>query len=321
MNKIFCFTLLLASVCCYGAEWAPISESVTSQVKPGYAGPTAGVTVDRVSGDVYMVVSDQGLWKSTDHGQNFKRIDDKNIGGRCETGWALNFAPSGQRLFCFMIYGSTAMTPDAGATWLKSKSSHFDFGAVDWDDTGRRVLALRHESGGMLATSTDAGATWTDLEKGFSGLGVLDSKTFLATKTKEKGIFRSIDAGATWTKVYENTPAGAVPVLFQGVAYWCAGSSILVSKDKGASWSALPGDGQVNAVFGPYFGKSEKHFVVVGAKGFYETKDGGATWTLAAPLPPSFGVGRVGPNYAWDPNTDIFYASTMTKPTFKYERR
>src|SRR6476661_3871101 len=73
---LICGLAALASA----AEWVNISDSVTSQVKPGYAGPTAGVTVDRVSGDVYMVVNDQGLWKSTDHGQTFTRVDDKNIG-------------------------------------------------------------------------------------------------------------------------------------------------------------------------------------------------------------------------------------------------
>lgn len=96
------------------AEWGNISDPVTSQMKPGYAGPTAGVTVDRVSGDVVMVVNDQGLWKSSDHGQTFARVDDGNIGGRCETGWALNFDGNGQRLFCFMIYGNSAMTTDGG---------------------------------------------------------------------------------------------------------------------------------------------------------------------------------------------------------------
>ena len=95
-------------------EWVNISDEVTAQVKPGYAGPTAGVTVDPASGDVFMVVSDQGLWKSSDQGKTFARVDDKNIGGRCETGYALNFDPKGARLFCFMIYGSSAMTVDGG---------------------------------------------------------------------------------------------------------------------------------------------------------------------------------------------------------------
>ncbi|MEY2408439.1 MAG: hypothetical protein QOF48_1109, partial [Verrucomicrobiota bacterium] len=80
--------LLLSPFAAVAAEWVNISDAVTSQVKPGYAGPTAGVTVDRISGEVFMVVNDQGLWKSSDQGATFVRVDGTNIGGRCETGWA-----------------------------------------------------------------------------------------------------------------------------------------------------------------------------------------------------------------------------------------
>lgn len=300
------------------AEWVNISDPITSQVKPGYAGPTAGVVVDRASGAVFMVVNDQGLWKSTDRGQSFRRVDNGNIGGRCETGWALQADPAGQRLFCFMIYGSSALTTDGGQTWSKSKVSHLDFGAVDWEDTGQRLLALRHESGGMLATSEDGGATWRDLEKGFSGCGVFDRQTFVATREKVPGIFRSTDAGATWVQVDASTPAAAVPVVFKKAGYWATGRGILVSKDKGATWF-LQGS-PVDATYGPLFGRDERHFVVVGKSGFQETRDGGQTWQLAAPLPPGFGIHRVGPHYAWDYQADIFYASSMTKPTLKFRR-
>jgi photosystem II stability/assembly factor-like uncharacterized protein len=315
-------TLFAFSSINHAAEWVNISDSVTSQVKPGYAGPTAGVVADPASGDVFMVVNDQGLWKSSDHGATFARCDGTNIGGRCETGYALQMDPDGRRMFCFMIYGSSAMTLDGGKSWMKSKLSHFDFGSVDWDDTAKRVLALRHESGGMLATSDDGGATWKDLEKGFSGCGVFDRKTFVATKAKEKGIFRSTDAGATWTKVSDLNPVAATPVVYRGTGYWCDGTEVLVSKDKGATWSATSGnrDKPYSMIFGPLFGKTAEHFVVVGKAGFLETKDGGKNFTSAAPLPGGFNTGRVGPNYSWDPKHDIFYASTMTKPTFKYQR-
>ena len=301
------------------AEWVNISDPVTTPFpKPGTYGPTAGIAVDRVNGDVFMVAADYGIWRSSDHGKTFARADDKTIGGRCETGWALQFDPAGKRLFCFMIYGSSALTTDGGKTWAKSKVSHLDYGGVDWADTGKRLLGLRHESGGLLTTSDDGGSTWTDLEKGFLNCGVFDRKTFVATKAKEKGIFRSTDIGATWSQVSTNTPAAGAPVVFQGKGYWATGKGLLVSADKGATWADL--NAPADAALGPYFGKDAQHFVVVGKSGFHETKDGGKTWQLAAPLPAGFGAGRVGPNYAWDPNADIFYASTMGKPAFKWQR-
>ncbi len=297
-------------------EWTNISDATTATVKPGYAGPTAGVVADRVTGDVFMVVSDQGLWRSSDHGATFARCDGGAIGGRCETGWALQADPAGKRLACFMIYGSSAMTTDGGATWSKFKVTHLDFGAVDWADTGKRLLAIRHESGGVLTTSDDAGTTWKDLEKGFGGCGVLDRSTFIATKEKEQGIFRSTDAGLTWAKVSDEKPFAPVPVVVDGAAYWPAGKSLLVSRDKGATWTAM----SVEATHGPVFGKDSTHFIVAGKAGISETLDSGKTWQIAAPLPAGFTTNRVGPNYAWDPKANIFYASTMTKPTFAFRR-
>lgn len=298
-------------------DWVNISANTTAPLKTGYGGPTAGVVVDRASGDVFMVISDQGLWRSTDQGATFARCDGKAIGGRCETGWALQADPTGKRLACFMIYGDSAVTLDGGKTWRKFKTSHLDFGSVAWGDPDQRMLAIRHEKDGLLTTSGDGGTTWTDLEKGFSGVGVFDHTTFVATKLKEPGIFRSTDAGATWTQVYAETPSAATPVVFEGVGYWATGKGLLISEDKGATWSGL--GSALDATHGPIF-DTAKHFVVVGKSGFSETKDGGQTFRHVAPLPADFTTARIGPNFAWDPRADIFYASTMTKPTFKYQR-
>lgn len=128
----------------FAGEWTNISDSVVAQVKPGTYGPTAGVVVDRTNGGVFMVVSDQGLWRSSDHGRTFERCDGKTVGGRCETGWALQADPAGRRLACFMIYGDSAVTADGGVTWTKLKSSRFDFGAVDWG--GHRQTAASPSS-------------------------------------------------------------------------------------------------------------------------------------------------------------------------------
>jgi hypothetical protein len=329
MNKIpakrlaITLSLLAAAICrdeqLAAAEkpaWIAISQEVTSQVKPGYPGKTAGVTVDPSNGDLFMVVPDQGLWKSVNHGKTFERIDGKKIGGRCETGFALDFDPDGKRLMCFMIYGGSALTPDGGKTWTASQTSHLDFGAVDWERGGKHFVALRHESGGQLCYSADEGQTWTNLDKGFVSLGIFDEKTLIVSKGK--GLLRSADGGATWKAVSEIEPAGRVMRVRKGIGYWATDRGLLVSKDQGMTWeiSGAP----VNAVFGPYWGKAAGHFVVIGKQGFHETVDGGKTWALAAPLPPEFGVGMVGPNYAWDPHANIFYASSMGKETYKFER-
>ncbi|HLX64198.1 MAG TPA: hypothetical protein VKX17_23195 [Planctomycetota bacterium] len=320
-----CLTLLLCAALRAEDEkgkWLPLSDGIVAKLakdnlKIGYPGLTAGVAADRVSGDVYVVVCDQGLWKSSDKGANFERVDGKAISGRCETGFALDFDPNGQRLMCFMIYGSPARTLDGGKTWTKSKLQHLDFGATDWSDPeAKTMLAIKHESGGELVLTSDGAQSWTSLGKGFKAVGVFDATTFVASKGK--GILRSTDAGKTWTDASPSQPAGLSMRVFKGAGYWTTDKGVLVSKDKGATWSVL--GSAVNAYYGPYFGEDEKHLVVVGKDGIQETKDAGATWKVVAPLPDGFKVGFTGPNFAWDPKADVFYASTMGKPAFKFQR-
>jgi photosystem II stability/assembly factor-like uncharacterized protein len=303
-------------------HWVPISHDVTAKVKPGYPGKTAGVAVDPVTGDVFMVVPDQGIWKSTDHGKSFERVDGGRVSGRCETGFALDIDLAGRRLMCFMIYGSSAGTYDGGKTWNASKATHLDFGAVDWEAGGKCLVAVRHESDGQLCYSDDEAQTWTNLDRGFVAVGIFDQQTIVGSRGK--GLERSEDSGKTWNPVSDIDPAGRVMRVHHGVGYWTTDRGLLVSRDRGQTWTleGMP----VSAVFGPMFGRNPLlgrnpvHMVVVGKQGFQETIDGGKTWQVVAPLPADFHVGIIGPSYAWDPVANVFYASAMGKDTVKFER-
>jgi hypothetical protein len=59
---------------------------------------------------------------------------------------------------------------------------------------------------------------------------------------------------------------------------------------------------------------------VVGKDGVMETTDAGETWKAIATLPPEYKFGTVGPNFGYDPNTNIIYASSMGKPAYKLAR-
>ena len=96
-------------------QWVDISAGVIQSLEAenktiGYPGKTAGIVVDRITGNVFMVIPDQGIWRSDDHGDSFARIDGGKIGGRCETGFSLNFDPLGKRLACFMLDGPSGFT-------------------------------------------------------------------------------------------------------------------------------------------------------------------------------------------------------------------
>jgi photosystem II stability/assembly factor-like uncharacterized protein len=103
-----------------------------------------------------------------------------------------------------------------------------------------------------------------------------------------------------------------------GVASWPTLKGLLVSRDEGKTWS-IQGQ-EIELAQGPMFGKSAEHLVAVNKQGFQETKDGGKSWKKVASLPDGFTVATVGPNYAWDPVNDLFYASSMGKDTYRFRR-
>jgi hypothetical protein len=309
-------------------QWVDISAKVIQSLaredkKIGYPGKTGGIAVDRITGDVFMVIPDQGIWRSSDHGNSFTRVDGGKIGGRCETGFALNFDPLGKRLACFMLDGPSGYTLDGGKTWqsMKANQRGWDCGSVHWlTEKTANIFALRHECGGEVYTSNEMGKNWKLKGKAFASVGIFNAKTFVATREKERGIFRSTDGGKSWTKVSELQPAGRDIRIFKGVAYWTSSKGLLTSRDLGKTWSVQ--GKEIECSFGPYFGMDEMHIIVVGRNGLYLTPNGGRVWEHVAPLPPEYSVTIPGwfLNFGWDPHADIFYASCMGKPAYKYQR-
>ena len=309
-------------------KWVCISDGVLAElaksgVKTAWPGKTAGIAADRTTGDVYMIISGRGVWRSGDKGETFARIDGKSVGGRCETGYALQADPAGKRLACFMLDGRSAGTDDGGKTWtpMKNVLRGYDWAAVDWSDKqAKTVFALVHECGGIGAVSRDRGKSWKEIGKKYFAVGLFDTNTLVCGKEKEKGILRSTDDGKNWARVCDATPIGTMTV-FGGVGYWLSDKGLLASDDKGKSWEVTAETS--DAAWGPYFGKSKLHFVVINKTGFQETSDGGKTWRTIAPYPPGL-KGEYNKrgwflNFAWDPAGKVCYAARMGQPAWKCE--
>jgi len=240
-----------------------------------------------------------------------------------------------------MLDGKCGMTLDGGKTWqpFTDVGRNWDFASVDWTSEKPQVIyAARHETGGEMYLSTDAGTSWTKLDKdnAYSSLGVVDANTFLTSKGQ--GLLRSTDQGKEWKKVSDFTPISRVMQTMNGAHYFFAKdpavagdkrtpasfqSFLIVSKDKGASW-AKQGT-MTDAAWGPYFGKDEKHLITMGRKGMIlESTDAGETWKEVIAVPAKgFDTSKPGwfTNIGYDPKSDTFYISKMGLSAFKYERK
>jgi photosystem II stability/assembly factor-like uncharacterized protein len=334
---IICGVAMLLSFSAHAADrWTDISSSLLQRLtnngaKPAWPGGCSGVVVNRTNGDVTIKVVGLGLWRSSDKGKNWQRIDGDTISGRDETGWATTLdqnAPT--RIASFSLDGSAGWTTD-GLNWKRftSLGRNWDFGSVDWAaPVPKTIIAAKHETNppGEVYVTSDGGSTWKQLSiylnasrDRISMVGALDATTLIYSKGE--GIYRSTDTGVTWAKVSSANPQTRIPVLFQGAHYLGSTNGLLISKDKGASWREQ--GTAVDIWQGPFFGRDEREMVIIGKDGVSRTKDAGETWRHVADLKPKesgfvFTTNWFG-CYAWDPVNNILYASAMGNPVYKIE--
>jgi hypothetical protein len=333
---IWWLTVLLCFSSQSADQWTDISSPLLERLtnngaKAAWPGGCSGVVVNRTNGDVTIKVVGLGLWRSSDKGGNWKRIDGETISGRDETGWATSVdqnAPG--RIASFSLDGTAGWTTD-GTTWKRftSLGRNWDYGSVDWSaPVPKTIFAAKHETTppGEVYLTQDGGVTWKLLSIHLGGrseklsmAGVMDANTLIYSNGD--GIHRSTDEGATWTKVSSINPQTRIPVLFRGAHYLGSTNGLVVSKDLGATWQAH--GAPVNIWQGPFFGRDETEMLVVGKEGAFVTRNSSETWKQVSGLKTKEKGFLFNPNwfgcYAWDPVNNILYVSAMGNPAYKLE--
>jgi hypothetical protein len=336
MARTFCALLLLvgATPALAGdAEWRPMVTDLLKQEKTGFGG-LCGVLVDRQSGDLWVNLSDRGMFLSRDRGVTWKRVSANQPQGRTETPgcWMLNPTRKGSQMVTGLVYGSPiAVSTDRAATWkyLDKKSSHIDWCAVDWTDPDLKfILALKHEAGGLLLASRDGGKSFVEVGKGYGPGWVFDGQTAVVATVPSKerpkpNLMRTTDGGKTFKPCGAYNPVGrnsaqALPRWHAGALYWLVNDGLIVTTDKGENWKKV---GEVkDAQYGPVFGKDAKHLFVLTKAGVVESTDGGATWSR--PLAPPQAMKGIG-GLSWleyDPQSDVLYLMKMGSDLYRLTR-
>lgn len=199
-------------------EWQAVTTELLQKEKPGYGG-LSGVAIDRASGNVFVNVSDRGVFRSSDQGKTWTRLG-KEIKGRTETPGCLQLDPTGKskRIMMATVYGGPIVVgaSDAG-NWrpLAETSRHIDWCAVDWTDPDFKfILGLKHESGGVLIRSRDGGKTFDELGKGHGPAWVFNADTAVVALAKSKerpkgSLVRTTDGGKTFQPCGDYGPVAA----------------------------------------------------------------------------------------------------------------
>ena len=334
-NALFVLVLSLFVVRASAAdpEWVPVTTDLLQQEKTGFGG-LCGVVVDQQSGDVFVNLSDRGMFRSNDQGRRWKRASEAQPKGRTESPgcWLLDPTGKSHRMVTALVYGSPiSVSSDRAETWksLHNASGHIDWCAVDWTDPESRfVLALKHEAGGLLLASNDGGQSFVEVGKGHGTGWVFDNQTAVVAQAKSKeqlkpNLLRTTDAGKTFRPCGEFSPVGvnsaqALPKWHEGTLYWLVDGGLIATTDKGETWKQI---GMVkDAQYGPIFGKSSKHMFVLTKAGPVESTDGGANWS--APLAPPQDLKGVG-GLSWiefDPQHDTLYLMKMGSELYRLTR-
>jgi len=309
------------------ADWQPITGELIQKEMPGY-GKLCGVAVDHKSGDIYVNLSDKGIYRSGDQGKTWQRLGTQPIKGRTEWPGCMMLDPVGgsKTLVAAFVYGSPiAVTRDSGASWkfLSPKSSHVDWFAIDWSDPDMKfVLALKHESGDLLLSSHDGGQSFTEVGKGFGPAWIFDQQTAVVAQVKSKtnpkpGLLRTTDGGKTFQTCGDYT-SKALPRWHDGMLYWVVEGAVIATADKAVTWKKL-GDLK-DGRYGPVFGKDARHMFVLTGSGIVESTDGGASWSKSLPLPKELKGAAPLTWMEYSPQHDTLYVMRMTSELFRLQR-
>ena len=316
------------------ADWEQVTNDLAKKEKAGFGG-LCGVVVDRATGRVCLNVSDKGLYRSDDGGKTWAPYATP-FKGRTEWPGCMTFDPTGKKalLLVATVYGGPVREWSLkGEEWkeMDKKSNHVDWCVVNWSPPGLDfVLALKHESGGLMIMSHDGGKTFEDIGKGFASAWIFDDKTAVAAemKTKEKpkpGLVRTTDGGKTWKRCSDygtrggGNGTGALPKWFDGTLYWVVNGALIATTDKGATWKKVCDlkDGE----YGPVFGKDAKHLFILGRAGVIESTDAGATWSKPLPLPKELKGWSMLTWLDYDPVHDALYAMKMGSELYRIARK
>lgn len=257
--------------------WKSLNEGVAwTQISPMVV---KSMAFESKGDKIYFATDDRGLVVSADQGKTFKPINEgfvnRNLKALTEstTGFlaASPYDGSGAHLYRMSFNGQwTAIKPPAA----KRPSNLLSL-------TAASATNLYGISNGVLLRSIDGGKVWTEMRniKGRAkAVEVLGPKSLLLGTSD--GLFRSDDLGVKWLALKAGTPIESL-YSGQGLIVANTGDALLLSSDRGKTWTEAPSPGKAGEIYQLAVGANGVLLAATSNGGFRST-DGGLTWKLAS---------------------------------------
>jgi photosystem II stability/assembly factor-like uncharacterized protein len=281
-----------------GGTWSESGQGMGGNFCSGFA--VKGMT------DVILSTYYSGMFRSTDHGANWTRI---NSGYPDLAVWALAQNSSGT------LYASNGTgvyrSTNRGASWTLA-GTVADIHSMIVGTNGELYGATDEgfSTKGILR-STDDGATWTKVHSlstsGYKRVGLCVTKNGYILSCETAGIFRSTDLGTTWTPVVSSVitqPVNKIIAAPSGTLIAVGSGAVYRSTDQGATWSHTFTD--ASSSYLSVTSNSQGHLFAGGIPGaLVRSIDDGLTWT---PVNAGFGDAQI--DHLAADGEDYIYAGT-----------
>ena len=241
---------------------------------------------------MYSVAFSDGLYKSTDAGQNWVRLDNApsfNWNSNFQSFQTIASSADGTKVVATGYGIGIYTSSDSGANWIQTSAPSGQWASITSSTDGMNLVAVDKNYSGAVF-SRDAGQTWSRAS-GISGGQLMsvaatpDGKRLVAAGWYTT-VFTSTDFGATWTSTAAtSTTYTSVAISADGsrmVAVAGNGGGIYTSIDSGGSWqkTSAPDRGWLSVAM-----SADGKKLVAGGEygvGAYVSDDFGNTWVQSA---------------------------------------
>ncbi len=233
------------------------------------------------------VATNGGISYTDDQGVNWVTIAP-NTNGFSNTPFVFDLCYENGKIFAATGL-DVAVSEDNGTSWV-SIQTPLDGSTTAINVNGDQIVISSGLSNEAVAISSDGGANWTEIDpaaigtaQNLNALGIIDNSIFVGSASAD-GLVTSFDGGANWSILGEaDGIKGSVNNLdINGDNIYLATEyGVVISEDKGISWTNVTPSDAANISTRPYFidiAVQGETIIAIQIGGVFISNDKGLTW-------------------------------------------